>query len=92
MDDPYAIIGLIAGTLTTAGYIPQIIKGYRTKSMRDVSSLLLVLLGVGMSLWLAYGLLLGSLPLMVSNFVAVMLVIVLLGMKRKYSIKAPGIG
>lgn len=92
MDDPYAIIGLIAGTLTTAGYLPQIVKGYRTKSMQDVSLLWLFMLGVGMSLWLAYGLLLDSLPLIVSNLIAVALVIVLLGMKRKYSAKAPKTG
>ena len=92
MDDPYAIIGLIAGTLTTAGYLPQIVKGYRTKSMQDVSLLWLFMLGVGMSLWLVYGLLLDSLPLIVSNLIAVALVVVLLGMKRKYSAKASKTG
>ena len=92
MDDPYALIGLIAGTLTTAGYIPQLIKGYRTKRMEDISYLLLLMLGVGMSLWLVYGLLLGSLPLIVSNLIAVVLIFVLLGMKRKYSTKAQRTG
>jgi len=88
MDDPWAIIGLIAGTLTTAGYLPQMIKGYRTKRMEDVSYLLLLMLGIGMSLWLVYGLLLGSLPIIVANIIAVILVFTLVGMKRMYAIRA----
>jgi len=92
MDDPYALIGLAAGILTTAGYLPQIVKGYRTKSMEDVSSLLLIMLGVGMTLWLAYGLLIGSLPIIAANLIAVALVAVLLLMKRRYSLRAKRAG
>lgn len=84
MDDPWAIIGLIAGTLTTAGYLPQIVKGYRTKKMEDVSYLLLIILGMGMMLWLVYGLLLGNLPLIASNLVASVFLFTLVGMKHKY--------
>jgi MtN3 and saliva related transmembrane protein len=92
MDDPWAILGLIAGALTTAGYLPQMVKGYRTKKMDDVSYLLLIMLGVGMSLWLVYGLLLGSLPLIVSNLIAVILVFALVGMKRMYARRATKTG
>jgi len=85
MDDPWAVIGLIAGTLTTAGYIPQIVKGYRTKKLDDVSYLLLLLLGTGMTLWLVYGLLLVSLPLIISNTIATGLVVLLILMKHRYA-------
>ncbi len=88
MDDPWAVIGLIAGTLTTAGYLPQIVKGYRTKKMDDVSYLLLILLGTGLTLWLLYGLLLLSVPLILSNAVAVALVALLISMKYRYAKKA----
>jgi len=92
MDDPWAILGLIAGALTTAGYLPQMVKGYRTKKMDDVSYLLLIMLGVGMSLWLVYGLLLESVPLIVSNLIAVILVFTLVGMKRRYARRATKTG
>lgn len=85
MDDPWMLVGLAAGALTTAGYLPQIVKGYRTKRLEDVSYLLLVMLLVGMSLWLAYGLLNWSLPIIVANLVAVILVFALILMKRRYA-------
>jgi MtN3 and saliva related transmembrane protein len=92
MDDPWAVIGLIAGTLTTAGYIPQIVKGFRTKRLDDVSYLLLLLLGTGMTLWLVYGLLLVSIPLIISNTIATGLVVLLILMKHRYALGAKNAG
>ena len=35
--DQFIVIGLVAGLITTLGYVPQVIKGYRSGSMEDVS-------------------------------------------------------
>ncbi len=51
----WSIMGTIAAICTTVGFIPQIIRGIQTRELRDVSPVMLTLLLVGCSLWLAYG-------------------------------------
>lgn len=51
----WSIMGTIAAICTTVGFIPQIVRGIKTRELKDVSPLMLVLLLVGGSLWLAYG-------------------------------------
>ena len=51
----WSIMGTIAAICTTVGFIPQIIRGVKTKELNDVSPTMLTLLLVGGSLWLAYG-------------------------------------
>lgn len=81
----WVILGLIAGALTTSGYIPQIVKGYRTKKMHDVSILMVSILCVGMSLWIVYGYLVSDLALLVSNIVGTTFLSVLIAMKLHYA-------
>lgn len=78
------MLGLAAGLLTTVGFVPQIIKGYRTKHMGDVSTTMPLLLGLGMLLWLAYGVTLGNIPIIAWNAVGFSLNMVLLFLKRRY--------
>lgn len=51
----WPIIGTIAAICTTVGFIPQIIRGIKTRELSDVSPIMLTLLLVGCSLWLIYG-------------------------------------
>ncbi|HHT9130331.1 MAG TPA: SemiSWEET family sugar transporter [Candidatus Brocadiaceae bacterium] len=51
----WSILGTIAAICTTVGFIPQIIRGIKTKELKDVSPMMLTLLLVGGSLWLVYG-------------------------------------
>jgi len=71
--DISVLLGLTAGFITTMGFVPQVIKGYRTGSMKDVSLTMPVLLMVGLSLWLLYGLVLQDLPIILWNAVAMIL-------------------
>ncbi|MCE5295571.1 MAG: SemiSWEET transporter [Euryarchaeota archaeon] len=87
MED-WIVLGLMAGLLTTIGYLPQILKGYRTRRMEDVSIMMPALLSVGMGLWLLYGALLGDIPIIFWNAVGVSLNIVLIAMKLKFE-RAP---
>jgi MtN3 and saliva related transmembrane protein len=48
-------MGTIAAVCTTVGFIPQIIRGIKTRELRDVSPVMLTLLLVGCSLWMIYG-------------------------------------
>lgn len=60
-------LGLVAGAITTAAGVPQVVRAYRTRHTRDISIWQPVLLNVGMTLWLIYGLALGDMPLIVAN-------------------------
>lgn len=50
------LVGTVAAVLTTFGFVPQIIKMVRTKSVRDISLITLVQFSAGVALWAAYGL------------------------------------
>jgi MtN3 and saliva related transmembrane protein len=84
MDD-WLMLGVLAGLLTTVGFIPQIIKGYRTKRMEDVSLLMPLVLGAGMLLWLFYGISLDNLPIIIWNAIAFALNIAVIGLKLRYA-------
>ncbi|MCG7843961.1 MAG: SemiSWEET transporter [Methanomassiliicoccales archaeon] len=79
--DPLTLLGLAAGFITTSGFIPQIIKGYRTGSMEDVSLIMPLILMAGMTLWLMYGMYLQDLPIIFWNAVAIGLNVVLVLLK-----------
>lgn len=63
----WTLLGVAAGALTSSGYIPQIVKGFRTKRLEDVSVMMPGILGVGMLLWLAYGIHKEDLPIILAN-------------------------
>ncbi len=88
MDD-WLILGVLAGFLTTIGFVPQIIKGYRTKRMEDVSLLMPMVLGAGMLLWLLYGISLENLPIVIWNAIAFALNMGVVGLKLRYSRDSP---
>ena len=76
-------LGLIAASLTTAAFLPQVLKVWKSKSCEDLSYLTFGLLFVGVSLWLVYGLLRNDLPVIVSNAVTVVLAgAVIVGMMK----------
>jgi MtN3 and saliva related transmembrane protein len=77
-------IGVLAGVLTTSAFIPQAVQTWRTRSARDVNLGLLVLLVVGNSLWLTYGVLMGSWGLIVANLVTVPLCALILLVKLRH--------
>ena len=83
----WEVFGLVAGAITVSGFFPQIIKGYQTKSLKDLSYLLSTLIGVGMFMWIIYGVVFGSLSIIVANTVGVILNLTLLIMKYNYSKK-----
>lgn len=81
-------IGLIAGTLTTFSFLPQVIKTYRSRSSGDLSFGMLGLFSLGVSLWLLYGVLIESRPIMLSNFLTLLLTLALVAMKIGFERRA----
>lgn len=69
------------------GYAPQIVKGYRTGKMDDVSILMPTLLMLGLGLWLVYGLVVNDFPIIFWNAIAVVLNFLIILMKLHYDKK-----
>lgn len=66
-------VGIAAAVLTTAAFAPQAIQAWRTRSTRDVSLPMFLMMVGGIVLWLVYGLLIGDLPLILANAVTLLL-------------------
>lgn len=78
------LVGSIAATLTTASFLPQIFKAYRTKHMKDVSPYLMALYASGTTLWLAYGIFKEDWVIIGANMLGTAFNLLLLYMKRIY--------
>jgi len=78
------IIGLIAGAFTTISFLPQVFKIYRTRETRGLSLGMYIILSVGISLWVVYGILSKSLPVIIANSIVFILCIWIVIMKIKY--------
>ncbi|MCR9220949.1 MAG: SemiSWEET transporter [Alphaproteobacteria bacterium] len=77
-------IGLLAGALTTIAFLPQVVKTWKTRSTRDISLGMFLVLTSGVALWLIYGLLLGDLPLVAANSVTFLLAAIILYFKLRH--------
>jgi len=82
--DPITILGLVAGLLSTLAGLPQIIKIWRTKKTHDISLGMYIILSAGVFLWLIYGIIIKDIPIVVANFVGLVLVLSILVLKLKY--------
>jgi MtN3 and saliva related transmembrane protein len=77
-------LGAVAAILTTLCWLPQAFRIMRTRDTRSISLLTQGAFTVGVVLWLGYGLMIGSYPVIVSNAVTMLLAGAILGMKLRY--------
>jgi len=77
-------IGVIAGTLTTISFLPQLIRTIKTKSTKDISLGMFVCFCGGLIFWTIYGVLLQSIPIILTNTVTLLLASIILVYKIKY--------
>jgi len=78
------IIGFIGATLTTMSFVPQAIKSIKHKDMGGISFVMYLLLTIGICFWLVYGFMLGSLPMIISNIIALILSAIILFIKIRH--------
>lgn len=78
------ILGLIAGTLTTIAFLPQLFKTWKSKSAKDVSLVMMITFSVGIFLWIIYGFAIGAMPIIVCNAVTLVLALMILVLKIRY--------
>ena len=78
------IVGFAASFCTTAAFLPQVLRTWRSKSTRDISLPTYLGYSVGLALWLAYGLMVRDAPLIVSNAITLILALTILGLKLRH--------
>lgn len=78
------IIGFAAAILTTIAFVPQVMKVWRTRATQDISFGMYALFTLGVALWLVYGILIESWPVVAANAVTLLLAGAVLAMKVKF--------
>lgn len=77
-------LGLIAGALTTAAFIPQVVKIWKSRHTQDISLGMFAIFSIGVFLWLLYGIQLDALPVILSNGITLVLSLTILVFKLRY--------
>lgn len=75
------VLGYLAGILTTFAFVPQAIKAFKTKSTKDMSLTMWLMMSTGVFCWLIYGLLLHAGPIILANGVTLGLAGTVLALK-----------
>lgn len=78
------ILGLAAGTITSITFLPQVIQIWKTKSAKDISLQMLLLLILGVSMWLTYGILVMDAAIIYTNSMVLTMSLIMLYFKFKF--------
>ena len=82
--DTIMILGLIAAALTTGALLPQLIKVWKTKSTKDISTGMFGLTSAGVLVWFIYGVFVNNFPIIIANSLAFIQAVMILFFKIKY--------
>lgn len=78
------LIGTIAAILTTTAFVPQVWQIWKTRHTHDISLGMYVAFTCGVALWLLYGILLASWPIIIANAITTCLAGTVLFMKLRF--------
>jgi MtN3 and saliva related transmembrane protein len=78
------LLGLAAGTITSITFLPQVIQIWKTKSAKDLSMFMLLLLIIGVSMWLIYGILVMDAAIIYTNSMVLTMSLILVYFKIKF--------
>ena len=78
------LIGYLGGIFSSVSFLPQVLRIWKTKSANDLSMATLLLLATNVSLWLTYGISIGSTPLWLTNAIVLVMVLTMIGFKVKF--------
>ncbi|MBN8828504.1 MAG: SemiSWEET transporter [Sphingobacteriia bacterium] len=84
MQNSIELIGLIAGACTAVSFVPQVIKVWKSRSVQDISLLMYVLFCTGLASWVAYGVYMDSISLILWNALTLVLAVSILIMKIRW--------
>ncbi|HYA94622.1 MAG TPA: SemiSWEET family transporter [Thermodesulfobacteriota bacterium] len=81
----WTIVGIAAASLTMFGFVPQIIKMWKTHSVKDVSGLTLLQFSAGSALWMLYGIHLQDFIVIGANAISLAALFIALGFYLRLS-------
>jgi MtN3 and saliva related transmembrane protein len=81
---PTEILGFLAAVCTTASFVPQVWHILKTRDTRAISLMMYLLFTVGVGLWLVYGIMIGSTPVIVANSITLALALAILTCKVRW--------
>ena len=67
------IVGMVAGTCSTFAFVPQVLKIWREGDTQAISLRMYLMRVTGFMLWLWYGIVIGSLPIIIFNVISLAL-------------------
>jgi MtN3 and saliva related transmembrane protein len=79
-----AFFGFVAAFCTTAAYVPQVVRIWRTRSTKDISLGMFLVMTFGLVFWLIYGFSIGSLPVIVCNGATLVMTATILVLKLRH--------
>ncbi len=82
--DLHNLVGYAAAILTTVAFVPQALKSWETCDLSGVSLPMYSLFTMGMVMWLVYGVMLWSWPIIIANAITIVLASVMLALKVKH--------
>jgi len=77
-------IGMVAAVLTTASFLPQVIKCYKTRQTKDISIIMYSLFSLGVAFWVVYGIIVEAVPVIIANAITLLLVLSIIYFKSKF--------
>ncbi len=77
------LLGYAAATCTTVAFVPQVVRIWRTRSTRDISLGMFVVMTAGVLMWMLYGLIIHDRPLVAANGTTFVLSLTILVMKLR---------
>jgi MtN3 and saliva related transmembrane protein len=83
----WTLVGIVAASLTSFGFVPQVRKIWRRKIVEDVSPATMFQLMIGNSLWLVYGVYLNDWVIIMANVIAISIFIAGLALYYRYRVK-----
>jgi MtN3 and saliva related transmembrane protein len=84
MEILWQAVGSVAAILTMFGFLPQVLKMFKTHSVKDMSVLTILQTDIGVFLWIIYGIYKRDTILIIANFVSFIIVSTVLGLYIRY--------
>ena len=78
------IIGMVAGTISSVTFLPQVVKTWQSKSAKDISLWMFLLVTLSVIMWLIYGLFLNSVPIIYTNSMVLIMSLIMLYFKWRF--------
>lgn len=77
-------LGLFGAFLSAVTFIPQVLQAYKTKSVKDLNTGMLLIVFTSVIVWLVYGFAKNLLPVIIANSVILVLSAILLYFKATF--------